>query len=203
MGCRACGSSGGGCQFLGTAATAQVVAEALGMALPHSALAPSGEPVWLELARRSALAVLRQQQLGLTLADILTPAALENAMVLHAAFGGSTNLLLHIPAIAHAAGLPRPTVEDWIRANRATPAPGGCAAQRAARLCHGGGLHGRRRARSDAAPAPSWACCNLDVLTASGENAGRCAGLVGRAASAARPPARRCAKPASTLTRSS
>jgi putative YjhG/YagF family dehydratase len=121
MGCRACGSSGGGCQFLGTAATAQVVAEALGMALPHSALAPSGEPAWLDLARRSALAVLRQQQMGLALADFLTPAALENALVLHAAFGGSTNLLLHIPAIAHQAGLPRPTVEDWIRANRSTP----------------------------------------------------------------------------------
>src|SRR3954468_16097482 len=56
MGCRACGSSGGGCQFLGTAGTSQVVAEALGLALPHSALAPSGEPVWLELGRRSAVA---------------------------------------------------------------------------------------------------------------------------------------------------
>jgi putative YjhG/YagF family dehydratase len=121
MGCRACGSSGGGCQFLGTAATSQVVAEAMGIALPHSALAPSGEPAWLDLAKRSALAVLRQQQMGLALADFLTPAALENALVLHAAFGGSTNLLLHIPAIAHAAGLPRPTVEDWIRANRSTP----------------------------------------------------------------------------------
>lgn len=121
MGCRACGSGGGGCQFLGTAATAQVVAEALGLALPHSALAPSGEPVWLELARRSAWAVLRQQELGLRMADLLTPAALENTLILHAAFGGSTNLLLHVPAIAHAAGLPRPTVADWIRANRAAP----------------------------------------------------------------------------------
>jgi len=121
MVCRACGSSGGGCQFLGTAATTQVVAEALGMALPHSALAPSGEPVWLELASRSALAVLRQQEMGLTLADCLTPASLENALVLHAAFGGSTNLLLHMPAIAHAAGLPRPSVADWIRVNRNTP----------------------------------------------------------------------------------
>jgi len=121
MGCRACGSGGGGCQFLGTAATAQVVAEALGMALAHSALAPSGEPAWLELARRSALAVLRQQELGLRMGDLLTSAALENALILHAAFGGSTNLLLHIPAIAHAAGLPRPSVGDWIRANRAAP----------------------------------------------------------------------------------
>ena len=121
MGCRACGSPGGGCQFLGTAASAQVVGEALGMALPHSALSPSGEPIWLDMARRSALALLRQEALGLTLADILTPAALENAMLVHAAFGGSTNLLLHIPAIAHAAGLPSPGVADWTRVNRSAP----------------------------------------------------------------------------------
>src|SRR5713226_7065001 len=59
LGCRACGSPGGGCQFLGTAATSQVVAEALGLSLPHSALAPSGEPVWLELGPRSAFALVR------------------------------------------------------------------------------------------------------------------------------------------------
>src|SRR5213078_4814419 len=53
MGCRACGSPGGGCQFMGTAATSQVVAEALGLALPHAALAPSGAPVWFELALQS------------------------------------------------------------------------------------------------------------------------------------------------------
>jgi putative YjhG/YagF family dehydratase len=121
MGCRACGSAGGGCQFLGTAATSQVVAEALGLALPHSAMAPSGEPAWLELGGRSALALMRLHQLGITVATILTQHALENAMLVHAAFGGSTNLLLHIPAIAHAAGLRIPTVEDWIRVNRATP----------------------------------------------------------------------------------
>ena len=120
MGCRACGSSGGGCQFLGTAATAQVVAEALGMALPHSALSPSGEPIWLDLAHRSALALLRLVALELPLSEILTDEAVENAMLVHAAFGGSTNLLLHVPAIAHAAGLKRPGVEDWNRANRAT-----------------------------------------------------------------------------------
>ncbi len=56
-----------------------------------------------------------------TVRDILTPAAIRNAMVVHAAFGGSTNLLLHIPAIAHAAGLPRPTVDDWIEINRKVP----------------------------------------------------------------------------------
>ena len=121
MGCRACGSSGGGCQFLGTAATSQVVAEAVGLALPHSALAPSGEPVWLELATRSAAALQRLRLLGVSIGHILTAAAVENAMLLHAAFGGSTNLLLHIPAIAAAAGLKPPTVEDWIRINRSTP----------------------------------------------------------------------------------
>jgi putative YjhG/YagF family dehydratase len=121
MGCRACGSSGGGCQFLGTAATSQVVAEAVGLALPHSALAPSGEPVWLELASRSATAVHRLHLLGISIAHILTAAAVENAMLVHAAFGGSTNLLLHIPAIAAAAGLKSPVVEDWIRINHATP----------------------------------------------------------------------------------
>src|SRR5256884_6556533 len=121
MGCGACGSAGGGCQFLGTAATSQVVAEALGLALPHSALAPSGEPAWLELGTRTALALLRLHALGIPIARILTQHALENAMLVHAAFGGSTNLLLHIPAIAHAAGLRPPTLDDWIRVNRATP----------------------------------------------------------------------------------
>src|SRR5216110_2164102 len=121
MGCRACGSAGGGCQFLGTAATSQVVAEALGLALPHSALAPSGEPAWLELGPRTALALLRLHALGIPIARILTQHALENAMLVHAAFGGSTNLLLHIPAIAHAARLSPPTLDDWIRVNRATP----------------------------------------------------------------------------------
>jgi len=121
MGCRACGTPGGGCQFLGTAATSQVVAEAFGMTLPHSALAPSGDPAWLDMARRSALALLRLSARGLPLSQVLTQASLENAMLIHAAFGGSTNLLLHIPALAHAAGLRRPTVEDWIRVNRSTP----------------------------------------------------------------------------------
>lgn len=121
LGCRACGSAGGGCQFLGTAATSQVVAEALGMALPHSALAPSGQPAWMELASRSARALVDLERRGLKMRDILTPASIRNAMVVHAAFGGSTNLLLHIPAIAHSAGLPRPVVEDWIRVNTAVP----------------------------------------------------------------------------------
>ncbi|MFO7170610.1 MAG: YjhG/YagF family D-xylonate dehydratase, partial [Chloroflexota bacterium] len=121
LGCRACASPGGGCQFFGTAATAQAVAEALGLTLPHAALAPSGQPIWLETARASARAALHLLERGITVRDILTPQAIRNAMVVHAAMGGSTNLLLHIPAIAHAAGLPRPTVDDWIAVNRSVP----------------------------------------------------------------------------------
>jgi xylonate dehydratase len=121
LGCRACATPGGGCQFLGTAATAQVVSEALGLALPHSALAPSGQPVWSELAIRSARALVALDRRGIRSRDILTEASVRNAMVVHAAFGGSTNLLLHIPAIAHAAGLRRPTVADWVEVNRRVP----------------------------------------------------------------------------------
>jgi putative YjhG/YagF family dehydratase len=120
-GCRACASPGGGCQFLGTAATSQVVAEALGLTLTHAALAPSGHPIWLDMARRSARAVLAQEECGLTSRHILTDAALHNAMVTHAAFGGSTNLLMHLPAVAHAAGLRRPAVDDWVAINRQVP----------------------------------------------------------------------------------
>ena len=121
LGCRACASPGGGCQFLGTAATSQVVAEALGITLPHAALVPSGQPIWRDIARRSARALVALAARGLTLADVLTDAAIRNAMVVHAAFGGSTNLLLHIPAIAFAAGLKRPTVDDWHEVNVKVP----------------------------------------------------------------------------------
>ena len=121
LGCRACASPGGGCQFLGTAATSQVVGEALGLSVPHSALAPSGQPVWLDLAHRSARALHRLHERSIAIRDILTPASIRNAMALHAAFGGSTNLLLHIPAIAHAARLKPPTVDDWIDVNRRVP----------------------------------------------------------------------------------
>ena len=121
LGCKACATPGGGCQFLGTAATSQVVAEALGMTLPHSALAPSGQEIWLDMAKRSARALVNLESKGITMQEILTPEAIRNGMVLHAAFGGSTNLLLHIPATAHAAGLDRPIVEDWIEINREVP----------------------------------------------------------------------------------
>ncbi len=121
LGCRACATPGGGCQFLGTAATAQVVAEALGLTVPHAALAPSGEPVWQAMARQSARALLELERSGTPSADVLTDASIRNAMIVFAAFGGSTNLLLHIPAIAHAAQLRIPTVQDWIEVNKWVP----------------------------------------------------------------------------------
>lgn len=121
IGCRTCGSPGGGCQFLGTAATSQVIAEALGLAVPHSALAPSGQPIWADAARRSVMAFLRQKELALSTRFIITPTAIRNALAVHSAFGGSTNLLLHVPAIAQAGGLEPPAIEEWIQANKQVP----------------------------------------------------------------------------------
>ena len=121
LGCQACASGGGGCHFLGTAATAQVVGEALGLALPHAALAPSGQPIWLDMARRSARALVAMSRRGTTTGDVLSQASVRNAMATFAAFGGSTNLLLHLPAIAYYAGLQRPTLDDWVEVNRRVP----------------------------------------------------------------------------------
>jgi putative YjhG/YagF family dehydratase len=170
--CRACATPGGGCQFLGTAATSQVIGEALGMALTHSALSPSGQPIWLDLARRSARAGLALESRGITMKHILTDASVRNAMTVHAAFGGSTNLILHLPAIAHAAGLNRPTVDDWTAINRKIPRlvdvlPNGPRSHPTVQVFLAGGvpevmLHLRRAGLLE-----------LDVLTASGETLGR------------------------------
>jgi putative YjhG/YagF family dehydratase len=172
LGCRACASPGGGCQFLGTAATSQVVGEALGLSLPHSALAPSGQPIWLDMARRSARALLHLADRKIGIGRILTAAAIRNAMTVHAAFGGSTNLLLHIPAIAHSAGLSRPGVEDWHAVNRQVPRlvdvlPNGPVGHPTVRVFLAGGvpevmLHLRRLGLLD-----------LECLTATGEPLGR------------------------------
>ena len=121
VGCRACASPGGGCQFLGTAGTAQVVGEALGMSLPHAALSPSGQPIWLDMAVRSARALHRLETAGVTMRRIVTDAAVRNAMVVYAAFGGSTNLMIHLPAIAFSAGAARPTFAEWAECNRSVP----------------------------------------------------------------------------------
>ncbi len=172
MGCRACATPGGGCQFLGTAATSQVVGEALGMSLTHTALAPSGQNIWSDMGLRSARAVVNLAAKGLTIKDIVTPEAIRNAMVVHAAFGGSTNLLLHIPAIAHAAGLERPTVDDWTKINQSVPRlvdvlPNGPIGHPTIRVFLAGGvpevmLHLRKLG----------GLLNEDVITATGESLG-------------------------------
>ncbi|MSQ93092.1 MAG: YjhG/YagF family D-xylonate dehydratase [Gemmataceae bacterium] len=172
LGCRACGSPGGGCQFLGTAATSQVVAESLGLTLPHSALAPSGQPIWLDMARRSARALVALHKNNIPIGKILTDAAFKNAMALHAAFGGSTNLLLHTPAIAYCAGRRRPTVEDWHAINLKVPRlvdvlPNGPSGHPTVRVFLAGGvpevmLHLRQLGLLDES-----------VLTATGESLGR------------------------------
>ena len=170
-GCAACGSAGGGCQFLGTAATSQVVGEALGMTLPHAALAPSGQPIWTRLGQQSARALRHLDEQGLTISHVLSDASIRNAMVVHAACGGSTNLLLHIPAIAHAAGLQRPSVEDWSQVNRDVPRfvdvlPNGPTNHPTVRMFLAGGvpevmLHLRRLGLLD-----------LEAMTISGVNVG-------------------------------
>ena len=172
FGCKACASPGGGCQFLGTAGTSQVVGEALGMTLPHSGLAPSGQPIWSDMAKRSARALVNLDAKGIKMGDILTDEAVQNAMIVHAACGGSTNLLLHIPAIAHAAKLSRPTVEDWMEINWQVPRlvdvlPNGPVGHPTVQLFLAGGvpevmLHLR-----------ALGLLNEDVLTASGEPLGR------------------------------
>ncbi len=170
-GCRACATPGGGCQFFGTAATAQAVAEALGLTVPHAALAPSGQNIWLDVATRTSRAVMDLEANGVMGRDILTDDSIENAMLVHAACGGSTNLLIHIPAIAHAAGLRRPTVHDWMRINRAVPRlvdvlPNGPTDHPTVRLYLAGGvpevmLHLR-----------NMGMLNLDCLTVNGQTLG-------------------------------
>lgn len=119
--CRTCATPGGGCQFLGTAATSQVVGEALGLSLPHSALSPSGYPVWFELASRSAKALANLHRKKIGTSQILSTASIRNAMITHAACGGSSNLIIHLAAIAYHAGLERPTVKEWDEINRLVP----------------------------------------------------------------------------------
>lgn len=171
LGCRACATPGGGCQFFGTAATAQAVAESLGLSLPHAALAPSGQPIWLDMARQTATALMELDARGIKTRDIVTDESIANAMMVHAACGGSTNLLLHIPAIAHAAGLRRPTVDEWSRINQAVPRlvdvlPNGPTDHPTVRLFLAGGvpevmLHLRR-----------LGLLYLDCLTVSGKTVG-------------------------------
>ncbi|MEA3253339.1 MAG: dihydroxy-acid dehydratase, partial [Chloroflexota bacterium] len=95
----------GACQFMGTASTMQVLSESLGLAAPTSALTPANERYILNSARSAGSLLMKLLKRGLKAKDILTEGAFRNAIVIHQATGGSTNALLHLPAIAHAAGI--------------------------------------------------------------------------------------------------
>ena len=110
----------GACQFMGTASTMQCMAEALGMALPGSALAPVSLFEIRRLARRAGRQIMQLSQKGIRPADILTREAFENAIKVHAALSGSTNALLHLPAIAHELGIDI-DAQSFDRINRETP----------------------------------------------------------------------------------
>lgn len=99
--CPGCGA----CSFIGTASTMQIMAEALGLALPGSALLPADSEELLETARAAGKRAVELARQGIRPSDILTKESFENAILVHAAIGGSTNALLHIPAIAHELGI--------------------------------------------------------------------------------------------------
>lgn len=98
--CPSCGA----CSFMGTASTMQIMAEALGLMLPGSALMPAVCPELKEMAYKAGLQVMELAKQGLKVSDIVTMKSFENAIMVHAAISGSTNSLLHIPAMAHELG---------------------------------------------------------------------------------------------------
>jgi dihydroxy-acid dehydratase len=114
--CPTCGA----CQFMGSASTGQVLSEALGLALPGSALVPQPLTKLLRYARAAGKQILRLVAEELTPRRILTREAFENAIVIHAATGGSTNALLHLPPIAQEAGV-EITIDDFDRIHRQVP----------------------------------------------------------------------------------
>ena len=114
--CPTCGA----CQFMGSASTGQVLAEALGLALPGSALIPAPLTRHLRVARATGKQVLKLVEDDLRPSKILTREAFENAIALHAAVGGSTNSLLHLPVIAREVGV-EITIDDFDRIHRRVP----------------------------------------------------------------------------------
>ena len=99
--CPSCGA----CSFIGTASTMQIMAEALGLALPGSALLPATSPDLIQYAKNAGKQAVKLAKIGLKPSDIVTMDSFENAIMVHAAISGSTNALMHIPAIAHEYGI--------------------------------------------------------------------------------------------------
>jgi dihydroxy-acid dehydratase len=117
--CKACPSCGA-CSFMGTAATMQVITEALGLTLPGAALLPATSPILKEYTQRSAEALIPLIEKGIKVSDIVTRKSIENAIMVHAAIGGSTNSLLHVPAFAHELGI-EITADDFDEIHRRIP----------------------------------------------------------------------------------
>lgn len=115
-GCPSCGA----CQFMGTASTMQCMAEALGLALPGTALSPSTMIDILHTSRQAGRKIIELMEKGITARDILTPEAFRNAIIVHAAIGGSTNAMIHLPAIAHELGWEL-EVEEFDEINKFIP----------------------------------------------------------------------------------
>ncbi|MDF2596227.1 MAG: dihydroxy-acid dehydratase [Clostridia bacterium] len=99
--CPSCGA----CSFMGTAATMQVMAEALGLMLPGSSLMPATCEDLKLVAHQAGTQAVKLAEMGLKPRDMVTMKSFENAIMVHAAISGSTNSMLHIPAIAHEFGL--------------------------------------------------------------------------------------------------
>lgn len=110
----------GACTFLGTASTMQCMAEALGMALPGSALAPATMTDILRYARQAGRAIMNLVEKNIKVSDIMTPAAFRNALIIHSAIGGSTNATLHLPSIARELGYEMP-IELFDEVNHQVP----------------------------------------------------------------------------------
>ena len=117
---RACCPTCGACQYMGTAATMQVMAEALGLAMPWSALIPATNAEIKRSARAAGQQVMRLVRAGIRPSDILTREAFENAIMVHSAIGGSLNAVMHLIAIAREAGVEL-TAEDFDRLHRQVP----------------------------------------------------------------------------------
>ena len=157
LGCRACGSPGGGCQFLGTAATSQVVGEALGMSLGHSALAPSGHPIWIDMARRSATALMTLESQHTTDSRCRDRCCapqrdgrvcrIRRIDESHPARSGDRSCGGAAPAVGRGVGRGESAGAEACRR----------AAQWPAESSDRAGVHGRRRSRGDAASAPAGA----------------------------------------------
>lgn len=111
--CPGCGA----CSFIGTASTMQIMAESLGLALPGTALLPASGPELEEAAVRAGEQTVALARSGLRPGDLVTRESFENAILVHAAVSGSTNCLLHLPAIAHEYGITI-TGDDFDRLHR-------------------------------------------------------------------------------------